>query len=134
MNAGRKGWNSPGEGNMTQQLLSVQRHLSCTLRVNVWLLVFFTDIWCYKTAVGFIPCASLFIRLSPHSHPHILRYGNCTVFPSVRDFRLPLCCSLDFRSSEIFMSSFPSYNYIFKFALPKFFTHVLFPLIQPVSP
>ena len=113
------GWYSPGEVSMTQQLLSVQRHLSRMLSVNVWLLVFFTDIWCYKTAIGFIRCLSLFIHLSPHSHPHILRYRNCTVFPSVRDFRLPLCCSLDFRSSEILISSFPSYNYIFKFTLPK---------------
>jgi len=104
------------------------------LSVNVWLLVFFTDIWCYKRGIGFIPWVSLFLRFSPHSHPQILRYGNCSVFPSVRDFTLPLCCSLDFRSSEILISSFPFYNHILKFALPKFFTHILFPLINPVHP
>ena len=102
------------------------------LRVTVWLLVFCTDFLCSKSGTGFIPCISLFLRLSPPSRPQILRYGNCTVFPSVRDFRLPLCCNLDFRSSEILLSSFPSYNYIFKFALPKFFTHILIPLIKPV--
>jgi len=134
MNADRMGWYSPGEGSMTQQLLSVQKHLSLMLIVNVWLLVFFTGIWCYKTGTGFTPCFSLFLHFFPHSHPQILRYGNCTVFPSVRHFRPSLCCSLDFRSSEILISNFPSYNYIFMFALPKFFTHILFPLIQPVPP
>jgi len=72
----------------------------------VWLLVFFTNIWCYKTGTAFIPCVSLFLRFPHILTPQILRYGNSAVFPSVRDYRLPLCCSLDFRSSEILISNF----------------------------
>jgi hypothetical protein len=57
-------------------------------------LVFFTDISCHKTDSSLIPCASLFLRLSPFPHPQVSRYGNWTVVSYVCSRYSTLCATV----------------------------------------
>lgn len=72
------GWVFAWRKYLSQQLLSVQKHLSQLLQLVCQLLmfqrqmylgpVFFTYSSCHKTVTSVIPCASFFPRLSPLPH------------------------------------------------------------------